>query len=32
MGIQNANKKRTMPIQNWNLTISQLSIFWGSLR
>ena len=28
MGIQNANKKWTMPIQNWNLTISQLSIFF----
>jgi transposase-like protein len=28
MGIQNASKKWTMPIQNWNLTISQLSIFF----
>jgi len=25
MGIQNASKKWTMPIQNWNLTVSQLS-------
>ena len=30
MGIQNASKKWTMPIQNWNLTISQLSIFFES--
>ena len=28
MGIQNASKKRTMPIRNWSLTISQLSIFF----
>jgi len=28
MGIQNASKKWTMPIQNWTLTISQLSIFF----
>ncbi len=28
MGIQNASKKWTMPIQNWNLTLSQLSIFF----
>ena len=28
MGINNANKKWTMPIQNWNLTVSQLSIFF----
>lgn len=28
MGIQNASKKWTMPIQNWNLTVSQLSIFF----
>ncbi|MBF2754997.1 MAG: IS256 family transposase [Gammaproteobacteria bacterium AqS3] len=28
MGLQNASKKWTMPIQNWNLTISQLSIFF----
>ena len=25
MGIQNAEKKWTMPIRNWSLTISQLS-------
>ncbi len=25
-GIQNAEKKWTMPIQNWSLTISQLNI------
>ena len=28
MGIQNASKKWTMPIQNWSLTVSQLSIFF----
>jgi len=28
MGIQNASKKWTMPIQNWNLTLSQLSIYF----
>lgn len=28
MGIQNASKKWTMPIQNWNLALSQLSIFF----
>ena len=28
MGIVNASKKWTMPIQNWNLTVSQLSIFF----
>ncbi len=28
MGIQNASEKWTMPIQNWTLTISQLSIFF----
>ena len=28
MGIINASKKWTMPIQNWNLTLSQLSIFF----
>lgn len=27
LGIQNASKKWTMPIQNWSLTISQLAIF-----
>ena len=32
MGIQNAQKKWTMPIRNWSLTISQLSIeFKGRL-
>ena len=28
MGIQNASKKWTMPVRNWNLTISQLSIYF----
>lgn len=28
MGIQNAQKKWTMPIANWSLTISQLAIFF----
>jgi len=28
MGIQNASKKWTMPIQNWYLTLSQLSIYF----
>ena len=28
MGINNASKKWTMPIPNWNLTLSQLSIFF----
>lgn len=28
MGIENASKKWTMPIQNWSLTISQLAIFF----
>lgn len=28
MGIQNASKKWTMPVQNWSLTISQLAIFF----
>ena len=28
MGIQNAKKKWTMPVQNWGLTLSQLSIFF----
>ena len=27
-GIQNTSKKWTMPIQNWNLTVSQQSIFF----
>lgn len=28
MGIQNASKKWTMPIQNWSITLSQLAIFF----
>ena len=28
LGIQNAQKKWTMPMRNWSLTISQLSIFF----
>lgn len=28
MGIQNASKKWTMPLQNWNLTLSQLAIYF----
>jgi len=28
MGIQNAEKKWTIPIRNWNLTLSQLAIFF----
>lgn len=28
MGIQNASKKWIMPVRNWSLTISQLSIFF----
>jgi len=28
MEIQNAEKKWTMPIRNWNLTLSQLAIFF----
>lgn len=28
IGIQNASKKWMMPIQNWNLTLSQLSIYF----
>jgi len=28
MGIQNAQKKWTMPMRNWNLTLSQLAIFF----
>lgn len=28
MGIQNASKKWTMPIQNWGMTLSQLAIFF----
>jgi len=28
MGIQNASKKWTLPIQNWSMTISQLAIYF----
>jgi len=28
MGIQNAEKKWSMPIRNWNLTLSQLAIYF----
>jgi len=28
LGIENASKKWTMPIHNWNLTLSQLAIFF----
>ena len=28
MGIQNAQKRWSMPLQNWNLTLSQLSIYF----
>jgi hypothetical protein len=28
LGIQNASKKWTMPIRNWNLALSQLAIFF----
>jgi putative transposase len=28
LGIQNASKKWTMPIHNWNLTLSQLAVFF----
>ncbi|SFP80926.1 transposase, partial [Hydrogenimonas thermophila] len=28
MGIQNAQKKWTMPMRNWSLTLSQLAIFF----
>jgi len=28
LGIQNSSKKRTMLIQNWNLALSQLAIFF----
>ena len=28
LGIQNASKKWTMPIQNWNLALSQLAIYF----
>jgi len=29
VGIQNAQKKWTMPMRNWSLTVSQLAIFFG---
>jgi transposase-like protein len=29
LGIQNAQKKWTMPIQNWSLSVSQLAIFFA---
>jgi len=29
IGIRNTSKKRTMPIQSWSLTISQLVIFFA---
>ena len=28
LGAQNASKKWTMPIQGWNITLSQLAIFF----
>jgi transposase-like protein len=28
LGVQNASKKWTMPIQSWNITLSQLAIFF----
>ena len=28
MGIKNAEKKWTMPVRNWSLTLSQLAIFF----
>jgi transposase-like protein len=28
MGIQNAQKKWTMPIYNWNIALSQMAIFF----
>jgi transposase-like protein len=28
IGIENAQKKWTMPLRNWGLTLSQLSIFF----
>lgn len=28
LGIQNASEKWTMPVRNWNLTLSQLAIFF----
>lgn len=32
LGFENASKKSTMPIQNWTLTPSQLSIFFEGRR
>ncbi len=28
LGIQNASAKWTMPVHNWNLTLSQLAIYF----
>ena len=28
MGMKNASKKWTIPVQNWNLALSQLAIFF----
>ena len=28
LGVQNASKKCAMPIQNWNITLSKLAIFF----
>ena len=28
LGVQNASKKWTMPIHGWNITLSQLAIFF----
>jgi putative transposase len=28
LGVQNASRKWTMPLQNWNLTLSKLAIFF----
>ena len=28
LGVQDASRKWTMPLQNWNLTLSQLAIFF----
>ena len=28
LGVQNASKKWTMPIQGWNIALSQLAIFF----
>jgi len=29
LGIQNASKKWTMPIANWNLTLSQFALYFA---